>query len=125
LDPSTAPEPLDVLRVDKEIALLLALTNAHTAQLDRTGVMTSVHSRFLSVQDNGLLTGPETSAPECLRGLTPHTADLMQQLQTGDLAALQQEEKERIESRVQLKQRIADTRAKALLALANLNAQTE
>ena len=117
-DLQNMPEPIDLLRIDKELALLYALTEVNVQQLQGCGLFNSAYSRFLSVQDNGLLTGPAREPVEVERGLTPHKVSLIKERQGGEAAALKKEQAEREDSRELLRARIAEVRNKAIKALA-------
>jgi hypothetical protein len=56
----------------QELALLQALIDEHLRQLNTASVFTAPYHKFLSVQDNGLLSAPNRVAVEVQRGLTPH-----------------------------------------------------
>ena len=120
LNDSTAmPDPIDVLRVDKELALLQAFLDVNMGQLDSCGLFTSTHSRFCSVQENGLLSAPERVPVENARGLTLHAITVIKDRQSssGNEAARRREKEDRESSREELKQLIREAREKALYSL--------
>lgn len=70
-DETAMPEPLDVLSVNKELAMLQAATEEGMKQLNAAELFTAPYHRFLSVQDNGLLSATNRVPVEVQRGLTP------------------------------------------------------
>lgn len=122
-DDTAMPEPMDLLPVDRELALLQAYMDKYIAQLQASAVFSSPHSRFLSVQDNGLLSAPREVPLEVQRGLTPHVVEVLrcrkEEAADGSGSARAQLE----ESREELKRTIAEARTKAINALAVVQSQ--
>jgi len=112
-DSTAMPDPIDVLRVDKELALLQGLIDANLAQLTSCGLFTSIHSRFNSVQENGLLSAPGRMPVENARGLTLHAVAVFKTRNSGEAEAARKAKEALESSREELKERIQQARDKA------------
>ena len=121
-DETAMPEPLDLLPVCKELALLQAIIDAGVRQLDSAGIFTSSYSKFLCVQRNGLLSGSNRVPLECQRGLTLHQAVVIKarQLDAAGAAGRLREQQEREQTRTDLKNHITETRLKYTRAMNEL-----
>jgi hypothetical protein len=113
------PEPLDILPVHKELALLQALIDANLKHINDAGVFTAPYNKFLCVQENGLMSGTNRVPIECERGLTPYKVALIKarEARVAGASAALQEAQELEQAREDVKQRIAAARAKAQAAL--------